>query len=88
MSENLPSWHIWARTLQQWGIEKGVASALEASGSLSILFAQLLYVGQPLLSGVVSSHSIGSLARMLESSEERQEFINLLRKGTASEPAG
>ncbi len=88
MSENQPTWFIWARTLQQWGIDKGVASVLEAVGSLGILLAQLLYVSQPILSGVVSPHSIGSLAGMLESSAERQEFIMILRKGTASESAG
>ncbi len=87
MSENQPTWFDWARVLQNWGIDKGVASLLEAGGSLSLIFAQLLYVSQPLLSGMVSSRSIGSFAQMLESSTERQEFIRLLRKGAPREPA-
>jgi len=86
MSENQPIWINWARTLQQWGINKGVASILEVGGSLSLLFAQLLYISQPLLSGLVSVHSLDALARVLENSTERQEFIVVLREGAHREP--
>jgi hypothetical protein len=87
MSENQPIWINWARALHQWGIDKGVASLLEVGGSLNLLFAQLLYISQPLLSGVISTHSLDALARMLENSMERQEFIVILREGASHEPA-
>ena len=87
MSENQPIWINWARTLQHWGINKGVASLLEAAGSLSVLLAQLLYLSQPLLSGAVSPRSLDAFARVLENPVDRQEFVAVLREGTSSEPA-
>lgn len=80
MSENQPVWIIWARTLQRWGLREGVASALEAAGSLSILFAQVLYLSQPLLSGTVSSRSLQAFAQVLENPIDRQEFVSFLRE--------
>jgi len=87
MSENRPIWTSWARTLQQWGINKGVASLLESAGSLGVLFAQLSYLSQPLLSGAVSHRSLAVIAHTLEDPTERQEFIAVLREGATHEPA-
>ena len=87
MSENQPIWINWARILQQWGMDKNIASLLEIGGSLSVLFVQLLYISQPLLSGVVASSSLSAVAQMLENPTDRQEFISLLREGAAREPA-
>jgi hypothetical protein len=80
MSENQPVWINWARALQRWGIREGVASVLEAAGSLSVLFAQILYLSQPLLSGIVSSHSLHAFAQILENPKDRQEFVSFLRE--------
>ncbi len=86
MSENQPLWVHWARILQQWGINQGIASLLDIAGSLSVLLAQFLYLSQPLLFGVVSSVSLNSLAEMLEDAEERNRFIIVLREGSFHEP--
>jgi len=40
-----------------------------------------------LLTGAVSSRSLGALANMLENPADRQEFVAFLREGTAREPA-
>ncbi|HSB67256.1 MAG TPA: hypothetical protein VLD65_11815 [Anaerolineales bacterium] len=87
MSENRPIWINWARTLQHWGINKGVASLLDSAGSLSVILAQLLYLSQPLLSGAVSHRSLDVFARTLENPTEREEFVLVLREGAANEPA-
>ena len=87
MSENQPIWINWTRTLQHWGIHREIASLLEAAGSLSVMFAQLLYISQPLLSGVMSPHSVDAFARVLENPADRQEFVAVLREGTSGEPA-
>jgi hypothetical protein len=87
MSENQPIWMDWARTLEHWGINTGVASLLEVTGSLCVLLAQLLYLGQPLISGMIPSRSVDAFARMLENPAERQEFVTILRERSAHEPA-
>jgi hypothetical protein len=86
MSENQPIWIDWARTLKQWGINKGVASLLEAAGSLSVLLAQLFYLSQPLLAGTVSSRSIDTLAHLLDTPADRQAFVKILREAPSREP--
>jgi hypothetical protein len=86
MDENQHIWNSWARTLQRWGIKDGLASLLEASGSLTVLFAQVLYLSQPLLSGAVSSHSIRAFAQVLENPINRREFVSFLREVPTSGP--
>ncbi len=87
MSENQPIWIYWARTLEHWGINKGAASLLEAIGSFNVLFAQLVYIGQPLLTGVVSSSTLEAFAHVLENPMDRQAFAAALREGAHREPA-
>jgi len=84
MSENQAIWINWARALQRRGMKEGFASALEATGSLSILFAQVLYLSQPLLSGTISSHSLHAFAQVLENPTDRREFISFLREAPTS----
>jgi hypothetical protein len=80
MSENQQNWISWARHLHQWGIKEGVASVLEVAGSLNVLLAQLLYISQPLVSGIIQSSSLRAVAHTLENPEDRQEFIAFLRE--------
>jgi hypothetical protein len=81
MSEIRPIWINWARTLQHWGINKGVASLLDSAGFLSVLLAQVLYISQPLLYGAVSHQSLDTFACLLENPTERQKFVAELREG-------
>ncbi len=81
MSEHQPDWINWARTLQQWGINQGVASFLEEAGTLNVLLAQLLYISQPLLIGAVPPDSLNVLAQVLENPKDRQGFVAMLREG-------
>jgi hypothetical protein len=84
MNESQRIWISWSRAFQHWGIGEGVAVALEAAGSLSVLAAQILYISQPLLSGVVSAHSLQAFAQMLENPAEKQAFVSLLREAPSS----
>lgn len=80
MGENQPVWANWSRALHRWGISEGVASVLEGAGSLSLLVAQVLYISQPLVTGVVSARSLQALARVLENPVEKRAFISFLRE--------
>lgn len=80
MGENQPTWDGWASKLQKWGMKEATASLLEHAGSLSILAAQLMYIGQPLFSGAVSSRLLSNIAQVLENPSQRQAFISYLRE--------
>jgi hypothetical protein len=49
-------------------------------GPLSLLGAQLVYLGQPLLGRVAPDDQLVALARMLENRADTEAFINLLRE--------
>lgn len=80
MDDNRSVWINWSRLLHRWGISDGVASILDGTGSLSLLAAQVLYLGQPLLSGLVSSHSLQAMAQVLENPDLKKEFVTFLRE--------
>jgi hypothetical protein len=84
MNENQSIWISWSRVLHRWGISEGVASVLEGAGSLSMLAAQILYLSQPLLSGVISAHSLQAFAQMLENPAEEHAFVSFLRGASSS----
>jgi len=84
MSENQANWVNWSRIFHRWGISESVALVLEASGSLSLLAAQILYLSQPLLSGVITAGSLHAFAQMLESPVETRAFVSLLREAPSS----
>lgn len=86
MEEHQHIWKSWASTLQRWGIKDTVASLLESAGSLTVLFAQVLYLSQPLLHGAIPSSSLSAFAQVLENPNDRREFVSFLREAPTSEP--
>jgi hypothetical protein len=84
MDENQPLWSYWSQTLHRWGISGAAASLLEGSGSFGLLIAQVIYLSQPLLSGVVSASSLQAFARVLDNPGEKQAFIRCLRETASS----
>lgn len=82
MSADHPFWEIWAKTLRRWGIHGLAVSLLEAAGPLTMLGAQLIYLGQPFLRSIVSSNQIDALATMLDNPVETQQFIVFLRESS------
>ena len=84
MSENQAIWLGWSRIFHRWGINEAVALVLEVSGSLSLFAAQLLYLSQPLLSGMITTRSLQAFAQMLENPVETRAFVSLLREAPSS----
>jgi hypothetical protein len=57
-----------------------VASFLESAGPLTLLAAQVIYLGQPLLGEVVPENRIEALVKLFEEPEATRSFINYLRE--------
>ena len=70
----------WASRLQQWRVHQLAAALLEASGPLKLVGAQLVYLGQPLLGGLVANEQLDALAHMLEEPAQTKNFIRYLRE--------
>jgi hypothetical protein len=73
-------WRCWARNLQQWGVSDVVAAILDASGPLTVLGAQLIYISQPLLSRLLPDEQLEGVARLLEDSSLTKDFVKFLRE--------
>ena len=80
MDKNHHIWRIWVKALHRWGVEDLVASFLEAAGPLTIIGAQLIYVGQPVLNGLIPSTHLSALTGMLEDDQQRDAFVGYIRK--------
>jgi hypothetical protein len=84
--ENQHIWHSWAKALHRWGIGGGTAVLLEVAGPLTLLAAQAVYLGQPLLNGWLPGSKMTALAGMLDDPKNTQVFIQYLREAPNSEP--
>jgi hypothetical protein len=87
MNNDLHIRRTWAQALYRWGVNDIIASLLEAAGPLTILVAQVIYIGQPLVVHGRLRNSLTVLADMLEKSEDTQAFISLLREESQHDPA-
>jgi hypothetical protein len=82
MDTNHHIWRVWAKALHRWGLQNLVASFLEAAGPLTLIGAQVVYVGQPILNDIVPDGHINALTSVLEDDGQREEFIACLREGS------
>ncbi len=80
MERNRHIWRYWARNLQRWGLTKWVAALLEAFGPLTVIGAQLIYIGQPFLRRSAYEEQLDGLACLLEDSSTTHAFIDYLRE--------
>jgi hypothetical protein len=76
-------WREWASFLQRWGVDRWVASFLEAAGPFNILGAQLIYLGQPIFGQNLSRESMNALTRLLEDTIYTRAFVDYLREAPA-----
>lgn len=83
MNQDRHIWRVWASFLQRWGVSDGVADILEAAGQLSLLGAQAVYLGQPLLKHALPEDQLDALARLLEEPTQTQAFVRVLRESTS-----
>ena len=73
-------WSHWAESLRRFKLDGLASWVLEAGAPLTILGAQAIYLSQPFLGGKQTS-SWNSLAHMLETEEEVQDFAHYLQEG-------
>ena len=78
-------WQGWADKLQRWGLSDAAASLLEASGPLSVLGAQIIYLSQPLLGAMMPPAHWKALANLLEEPAQSQSFATYLRESTCQQ---
>lgn len=73
-------WQAWINRLHQWGLGELAATLLEAADPLNLIAAQFVYMGQPLLKGLIPAENITALASMLEDPKESSMFVAQLRE--------
>ena len=73
------TWHEWADKLYNWNLSEIIASFLEAAGPLTLFGAQVIYLGQPLLTTFTAPERTQVLAELLENPAKKQDFIEVLR---------
>ncbi len=83
ITEERKIWQQWAARLQNLGLDEVVATLLEVTGPLNFIGAQLVYVGQPVLRGLIPTHSLHTLATILEDDQNTQDFVRYLREADA-----
>jgi hypothetical protein len=83
MNSDRHIWQVWADKLHRWGLCDWTASFLEAAGPLTVLGAQAIYMGQPLINNVVSNSHLEALAYMLEEPQQTRDFVSFLREGAS-----
>ena len=80
MIANQHIWRVWAESLHRWGVNDTVAAFLEATGPLTVLGAQAVYIAQPALTGVLPASHLQALVEVLEDSTQTQAFAAYLRE--------
>jgi len=81
LAETRSAWPRWAKFLRGYRLDNLVAWALEAAGPLTVLGAQALYVGAPLLRSALTDPQCKALADLLEERNEALAFADFLREG-------
>ncbi len=73
-------WRVWANYLHRWGLGAHVITVLDALGPLTLVGAQLVYIGQPVLGTFIPDKHIKAFARLLEEPGQAQAFATFLQK--------
>lgn len=73
-------WQGWIEALHQRRLDAVAALLLEAGGPLKMFAAQLIYLGQPLVSTSGNHGKLQALAHLLEDADQTQSFVHDLRR--------
>lgn len=87
LSSQTHIWQTWAEHLHRWGVGDFAASFLEAARPVNLVSAQLVYIGQPVLSAFLPAEHLAALAGTLEDPEETLAFIQVLRQALREDSA-
>lgn len=74
----------WVHKLRNLGVTELSAALLEAISAVTLIFAQFIHVGQPIVTAIVPSTRLEGLLELLEDQGAYQAFIHALRE----EPQG
>lgn len=77
-------WPVWAAALRRWRLDGAAAALVEGAGPLSMLLAQLMYIGQPLAQATGPGASYAALARLLDNPQQAAQFAAYLREEETS----
>jgi hypothetical protein len=79
VAEAHASWSKWANFLRIHQLDGLVAWAMEAAGPMTLIGAQVLYLGDPLIRPVIPGRQLDELVNLLEETSETQAFVAYLR---------
>jgi len=71
---------IWVDSLHRWGVQDFVALILDAVEPLAPVFAQILFVTQPLVRPFIADEKINALVDILDNPKEVQTFLDMLQE--------
>ena len=80
METNHHIWRVWANVIHRWGIQNLVASFLEAAGPLSLIGAQMIYIGQPILRGILPAGHLSAMKQHVIIRDETDADIAAMSK--------
>jgi hypothetical protein len=80
VTERRQVWPRWAGFLRRYGLESIAAWLLEAAGPLTLVGAQVLYLGSPLFRSSIPNERQDDLASLLEDRDEVLAFASFLRE--------
>jgi hypothetical protein len=81
MSTSQAVWQDWVAFLNKRGLGGLVASLLDAASPLALPGAQLIFIGEPVLSSFMAGAKIDAVTDLLEDNTAYQGFIAALKKG-------
>jgi hypothetical protein len=73
-------WSEWACFLKKWGLNEVTAALLEGAAPVNLVLVQFLYMGHPLLHGIISPDRLNALTGMMEDQAESRSFAAYLRE--------
>ena len=82
MNTNQHIWRTWVDIIHRWGLQNLLASLIEGLGPLTIIGAQMIYIGQPMLNGILPGDQMQALSELLEDRDQAARFAAYLREGT------
>jgi hypothetical protein len=84
MNTSQAVWSEWVTRLRSRGYARFAASLLDAFKPVSIIAAQFIYLGTPLLSPIISKTTLIAAAELLENEHHVLDFANELKAGGSS----
>lgn len=61
-----------------------IAEILKVSAPLTVFAAQVVYLGQPLIRGLIAENHLAALAELLEDNSLRKAFITILEEDNSA----